>query len=544
MSDTPRPAPFTIVGQGASPGLAGGLAFIATPVRQLQMNVPADQGVQVLSDAIATTVDALRDLSSRTDEESAAILEFQIEMLLDPVLVGPAMELIRKGGDPALAWVSVLDGHIRGFEESDDEQMRARAADLADIKNGVLRALSGEGWPDFPVGSVFVGSDIAPSLFLSHDWSGGGGIVLFKGSAVSHVAMLARSLAVPMVVGIGSTPISGGTPLLIDGSLGTVSSCPGSGEIARSSRESDTHVPPVSAGGRGPVFRKKAGLPVGIFANINAVSELDGIDIDAIDGVGLFRSEFLMATTADLANEQRQFEAYCTILRWAGDKPVTIRLLDFGGDKPLPGTLGGHAPPLLELRGVRLLLAMPEILRIQVRALLRAAAFGNLRVMVPMVTVPSELEAIRGVFEAEGNALERRAVIFRRPLIGMMVEVPAAALMLESFGMADFFSLGTNDLAQYLAAASRQDAEAAGLHAAIAPAVLRLAGQCVKTAARMGKPIAICGDMAGDPDRIPGLVAIGLRAFSMAPLRIASACLKIAELPASERMVAGGSDGA
>jgi len=260
-------------------------------------------------------------------------------------------------------------------------------------------------------------------------------------------------------------------------------------------------------------LRTADGVPILISININDPAEIDSLD-PATAGVGLMRSEFSIASIADAANEERQLAIYRRVLEQAGEKPVIIRMLDIGGDKPLVGL---EDLPALDsgLRGTRLLLARPEIARVQARALLRAAAFGGLSVMLPMVTFPDEIDRMREIFREEAEKLGRRSLLHRMPPIGMMVEVPAAALMLDTFGSAAFFSFGTNDLTQYLAATARDDLEAdAGK---TAPAVLRLIAQAVKLAA--GKPVSICGDMAGDPHYLPGLLAAGLRHFSVAPAR-------------------------
>ncbi len=207
--------------------------------------------------------------------------------------------------------------------------------------------------------------------------------------------------------------------------------------------------------------------------NIGHPSELAAVNADCA-GIGLLRSEFLMASVADLANEERQYRLYGEVLQWAGERPVTVRLLDLGGDKTLGGFGDTERNPFLGMRGIRLLLAHPDLLRVQARALLRAAVLGNLKVMLPMVTVASEIAETRRIFAEEAEGLSRRHVAARMPEIGMMVEVPAAALMLDTFVDADFFSLGTNDLAQYLSAAARDSGAVSSLHDRTLPALMRL----------------------------------------------------------------------
>lgn len=510
------PEALKLVGEAASPGLAHGPAHMARPPGAPRAAVRAPQTEEAaLRHAIETAVADLRVLMQEADRQSAGILEFQIEMLLDPMIVAPALERIAGGNGAAFAWVAALDDYICGFTQSDDAHVRARAGDMVDIRNQVLRALNGEERPDFPRGAIFVGRDIVPSQFLSHDWSRGGGILLFQGSTASHVAMLARSHAVPMVVGTGVAEIADGTGVTVDGGGGFA--------VVGGKRAPSASSPRSNDAGKGNETRPieadhtADGEAIAVRANINHPSELRALDAADVAGIGLLRSEFLIARPADLADEDRQTELYRQALLWAGGRPVTIRLMDFGGDKPLPAEGAVGSSSCLGRRGIRLLLARPEMLRVQVRALLRAAAAGDLRVLVPMVTDPSEIDETRRVFSAEAEALARAGFTVAVPAIGMMVEVPAAAIMLDRFANADFFSIGTNDLAQYLSAAARDDAAVSVLYRSAAPAVLRLVNDVMVRAAAMGKPIAICGDMAADLRSLAALLSAGLRDFSMAP---------------------------
>jgi phosphotransferase system enzyme I (PtsI) len=519
-------------GQAASPGLARGPAHLVLPAEQwlAPLALKPQQEREALKQALSDAVADLRELAGMSDMESAAILEFQIEMLIDPMMIEPVLQRIDAGVGAAGAWVAALDDYIEGFDAADDEHVRARAADLLDMKNRVLAALTGDGQIGFPAGAVFVGPDIAPSLFLAHDWSQGGGIVLFNGSTASHVAMLARSRAVPMVVGTGPVSISGGTDILVDGAEGRVSV----GLQAAATNGQDAagfSIPVEEAAGR-LSSTTMDGVPISILANINDPSELSRLRPDDVDGIGLLRTEFLMATRADLVNEERQVKVYRNALIWAKGKPVTIRLLDFGGDKPRPGSPAGESGSGLGLRGIRLLLAEPDLLRIQARALLRAAPAGNLRVLVPMVTIPAEIAETRAIFIEEAAALCARGVEIAMPPIGMMVEVPAAALMLDLFDAADFFSFGTNDLAQYLGAAARDNSAVSRIHDAVTPAVLRTLELAVASVSATGKSIGICGDMAGEPSRLPALLGAGLREFSMAPSRMPAIRARLAHLTA------------
>jgi len=507
-------------GQGNGQGHAIGPAHVPSePWNPVDGGVSPSLEFDLLRSAIDEAASSLEDLMARTDRSSANILEFQVEMLRDPVIGDMAAEHIAEGQNAALAWVTALEEYIAGFEQSEDDDIRARAVDVIDIRDRVLRILEGRPPADFPKGSIFVGKDMAPSLFLAHDWTGGGGIALAAGSTASHVALLARAKGVPMVVGVGGLAIEPEAPVLVDGGTGLVVVHPSGADIAIAAMGEKT-APQIPARFELPSF---AGRPAGrleVLVNISDIAEIRGLDSSVCDGIGLSRTEFLLSAAADLANEEKQFHLYVEMLDWAAGKPVTIRLFDLGGDKPLGGFGLEERNPFLGLRGIRLLLAMPAMLRIQARALLRAAALGPLKVLLPMVTFPSEVEDTRRVFEEEAAGLLRRDIDIGVLDIGMMVEVPAAAIMLDTFEAADFFSLGTNDLAQFLTACARDNVSVANLYDQANPVLLRLIAQTVRIAHDMDKPIGICGDLAGDPALLPSLIASGIRQISVAPSQL------------------------
>jgi phosphoenolpyruvate-protein phosphotransferase (PTS system enzyme I) len=516
-------------GQGNGCGYATGPAHVAAePLSPHGGQASPSLEFENLNRAIAGSVASLETLMALTDPASADILEFQIEMLRDPVIGEMAAEQIGKGQNAAFAWVAALEEYIAGFEQSEDEDIRARAVDMIDIRDRVLRALEGVPAADFPVGSIFVGRDMAPSLFLAHDWTDGGGIALEAGSTASHVALLARARGVPMVVGIGNFSVETATPVLIDGDGGLVVVHPGDADIAALARFARpvADITPVFESGSA---RALSAGDVELLVNISGIADIRNLDPGTCDGIGLLRTEFLISSAADLANEEKQFQLYCEIVKWAAGRPVTIRLFDLGGDKPLGGFGVDERNPFLGLRGIRLLLSMPVMLRIQARALLRAGAFGEVKVLLPMVTFPREVEDTRRLFEEEAASLAQRHIAISMPAIGMMVEVPAAAIMLDTFEQADFFSLGTNDLAQYLSAAARDNPLVADLHRQAAPALLRLIAQTVAVAQDMGKPIGICGDLAGRPEYLPSLIASGIRQISVAPAQLAAVKTTLAQ---------------
>ncbi|PZM16256.1 putative PEP-binding protein [Rhizobium tubonense] len=509
-------------GIGASAGIAVGPAAL---VRRMEPDIsdhPAGLlGVEPLAQAIKTAISAIQSLADATPTNDAAILDFQIEMLRDPTLFDMAAERIGKGEDAAIAWIGTMDSFITGFQGSDDELMGARAVDVIDMKNRVLDIMMGRPTSTFPAGSIYVGRDIEPSLFLAHDWSDGGGIVLFNGSTASHVATLARARSVPMVTGIGPIELGPEEILLVDGSSGSVITDPQPADMTPSLSNRGRPGTSPDAHHRSDAGKVETadGIPVQVSVNISVLSELDRLDPTTTAGVGLLRTEFLLSSPSDIFNEEEQFAAYRRILEWAQQKPVVIRLFDLGGDKAFP-TIAGEHGSFLGLRGVRLLLSKPEILRVQARALLRAAAFGQLRIMLPMVTIPAEVDAAAAILKEEADLLSIGGKFHPVPPLGMMVEVPAAALMLETFYKADFFSFGTNDLGQYLVAAARDNPAVAGLHAEAPPAIYRLIAASLKGIDSMSRPVSICGDMASDPACLGSLLKCGLRHFSVTPSRL------------------------
>ncbi|MBW9116640.1 phosphoenolpyruvate--protein phosphotransferase [Rhizobium cauense] len=521
-------APLRLKATSASPGVASGPVYIAEPPAAVSQ--PAALGHLELATAIETAINELQNLAIGSDAESGDIIDFQIEVLRDPTIVEMAGARINAGENAIFAWVGTLDGYVRELESAEEEQLRARGVDILDIKNRVLAALTGTPVEDFPIGSIYVGKDMEPSRFLAHDWSAGGGIALYAGSAAGHVALLARSRSVPMVIGAGRFATAAGQHIRVDGDAGVVVL-----QLDSQSAAPIRPTPPVASAGPAAdngILRTKDGSQILLSINLNAPDEIDGIIAATVAGIGLMRSEFAVTSLADAANEEKQFAIYRRVLEWADGRPVTIRMLDIGGDKPLTGLL---ASP--ELRGIRLLFAQPKIARVQARSLLRAAIFGNLRVMLPMVTFPSDVDQMRQIFREEAAEFTHRGVPHRLPPIGMMVEVPAAALMLDQFETADFFSFGTNDLAHHLTASTRNDVEFGACSEKVVPAVLRLLAYAVKIAG--SKPLSICGDLAGDPRKTAELLSAGIRHFSVAPAQLPAIRSAIGGLNADGTKAAG-----
>ena len=520
-----------IEGVPASAGYAEGPLFdLDRPPAVYAGKATATEEKTSLEAAIGTAVSRLAAMAEAADSDAAGILEFHIAMLEDDALSGPAFASIASGQTADVAWREALDAEIGGYEASDQDYFRARATDLRDIRDQVLRALTEDGDSTAPTGAILCGEDIAPTRFLETDWSHGGGIALKAGSTASHVAMLARSRGVPMVVGLREPLADLAGMALLDAEHGSIVLAPSPAEIGAFRQSSASFV------ARQGVVRRflarpavtKTGTAVRVQVNIADPSDVDGIDIATCDGVGLMRTEFLFGK--NLPDEETQYRAYRKVLEWAGEKPVTIRTVDAGGDKPVPGFTVEEGNPFLGLRGIRLSLARPEVFRVQIRALLRAASHGSLKVMVPMIAIVEEYRQAAAMFAEEQAALAARGIAHKMPPLGIMVEVPSVAIVPEAFAEAAFFSIGSNDLTQYVMAAARDNTAVAHLNSVRHPAVLRLVAAVTAFGLREEIPVSLCGDAGGDPASIPSLLEAGLRDLSVAPAQLAMAKAAIADV--------------
>ncbi len=521
------------LGRPAAPGIAAGpLVLLDRPVALRRASGDPARERRDLDAAIRAAIAAIAELAAKEDGEAAAILEFQVAMLEDEALVAPAHARIAEGADAATAWWDAVAAQIADYQAG-DEYFRARAADLRDLRDEVSRHLSGQGAAHFPDGAVLAGEDVTPSRFLSVDWTRGGGIALFAGSPSSHVAMLARSRGVPMIVGIGALDLAGHETAIVDGDAGRIVLSPKSGDWSAfesaKARVATRAASDAIAMTRPAVTRD--GVAVKVMINVAEPEELDRLDAAMSDGVGLVRTEFLFGR--GIPDEETQYRAYRRIAEWAGAKPVVLRTLDAGGDKPVPGlTIAGESNPFLGTRGIRLSLARPDVFRVQVRAMARAAVHGNVRIMLPMVTVPDEIDRAAALLDAEVAALQAAGVPCLRPPLGIMVEVPAVAIAPALFSRAAFFSIGSNDLTQYVTAAARDIAAVASLNDATHPAVISLIGQVVMAGAKLGREVSLCGDMGGDAKHLPMLIAAGLRTVSVAPPLVGAVKAAIATIDA------------
>lgn len=526
--------PVELKGKPASDGIfTGPICFLSSAAAERRASGDPAIERQAFDEAVALAVAGLASLTETAEGEAAEMLAFQIALLEDDALLEPARGLIAQGRPADLAWRKTVDAEIVGYEMSDDDYFRARAADLKDMRDRVLRQLSGQGTHQAQAGAILIGDDVPPSLFLEADWSRGGAIALSQGSPSSHVAILARSRGIPMVVGLGDIVGNGHAEAVIDGARGLLVLSPDgaqkqlwskkAGELA-AQRERDALFLDKPA-------RLKDGSRIELLINVAGADELDHLDSGHCDGIGLMRSEFLFRDGKPLPDEEMQYRAYRRFLEWAGEKPVTIRTLDIGGDKPITGlTPEGERNPFLGLRGVRLTLEREDVFITQLRALARGAVHGNLKIMVPMITVASELAQTAKLLDRVMADLARQGSEAKRPPLGIMVEVPAVAVAPELLAEADFFSIGSNDLTQYVMAAARDEASVASLSDPAHPAVLRLIENVTRYGREHDIPVSLCGDMASEPRHLKALIAAGLRTLSVSPASIARVKAALAEI--------------
>lgn len=518
------PHPIRHKGRTASPGFASGPIHLVDEARaSYQPLGSVEAEAAALRHAVAAAAEATAESMAGLDEEAAAIIEFQLAMLEDNTFVDASLARIKSGVTAFAAWAKVLDLEVEDYQASDDPYFQARSADLADIRDRVLDILTGAVHSAVPPGAIQVATDMSPSHFLAQDWDKGGGLALRAGSVTSHVSMLARSRGVPALVSIGFDAVPDGATALLDAENAVLLVHPddesqtqfdadrGASHAKALAANADIDRPAVTADGE----------KVAVMINIAAPTDVDRILIGHCDGVGLMRTEFLFGGVHGLPDEATQLAAYLKILRWAGGNPVTIRTIDAGGDKPVEGLTIAEDNPFLGVRGIRLSLTKPEIFRVQIRALLRAAPSGRLKVMLPMVSVPEEIDRAMAMFAEEAEALAADGVAHAMPEIGIMVEVPSVAVMPERFAQAAFFSIGSNDLTQYVLAASRDHASLGDLASAADPSVLKLIENVASFGAKAGIEVSLCGDAASDAGLVPLLLKAGLRRLSVAPAQLA-----------------------
>ncbi|WP_342535545.1 phosphoenolpyruvate--protein phosphotransferase [Lysinibacillus sp. FSL K6-1151] len=519
------------------------LTFTKTTVQDIE----AEQ--QRLAAALAKAEQELVVIQQQTlkkfSAEEAAIFEAHLLVVNDPELIGPINQKIADeavNAEYALHEVSSM--FVALFEGMDNEYMSERASDIKDVTNRILAHLLDVHIPNpssINEQVIIVANDLTPSETAQLDRNYVLGFITDIGGRTSHSAIMARSLEIPAVVGAGmaTTTIQDGDWLIVDGLSGQVLVNP-TADVIANYQEKAQHYRTQQAEWSTLVNEQtvsKDGVHVELAANIGSPSDLDGVLRHGAEGIGLYRTEFLYMGRENLPSEDEQFTAYKTVIEGMKGKPVVIRTLDIGGDKHLPYLpLQEEMNPFLGHRAIRLCLEQQELFRTQLRALLRASVYGNLKIMFPMIATIQEFREAKAILLEEKEKLVAACIAVSSDMeIGMMVEIPATAVMADIFAKeVDFFSIGTNDLIQYTMAADRMNEKVSYLYQPYNPAILRLIQMVIEAAHKEQKWVGMCGEMAGDEFAVPLLLGLGLDEFSMSAASILKTRSLLKQLSATE----------
>ncbi|HLO28363.1 MAG TPA: phosphoenolpyruvate--protein phosphotransferase [Anaerolineales bacterium] len=536
--------PGVIKGVGAAPGIAVGPIFHFQQVEFDLDKLPARSGdgefdlAEALTHAKAQLAELHQQMTDKKLGAEAAIFEAHRELLDDPELLEAVQARIKTGQSSVKAWKATIDERATAIAALNDPLLAARAADLRDIGQRVIRLMLGlkennVSLPTTPV--VVIARELSPSDTASFDPQLVLGFGIVEGGPTSHIAILARALGLPAIVGVDESMLAleEKTPVILNGNDGTLTINPAADVLERAKLTQ----------GRWLEYRhfakEQASLPavtqdgqrVDVTANAGSIADAAEALHMGADGIGLLRTEFLFLERTTAPGEEEQYSVYRAIAETMKALPVIVRTLDIGGDKPLPYIqLKPELNPFLGERGIRLCLNRPALFREQLRAILRAAPCGNLRIMFPMVSDIAELRQARTLIEELCRELDVPAV-----QIGIMVEVPSAALMADVFAPEiDFFSIGTNDLTQYTLAMDRGNSTLASKHDGLHPAVLRLIAQTIEAAHKYGKRADICGELGSDAAAIPILLGLGMDELSVSVPSIPTVKAQVRSLKISE----------
>ena len=515
------------------------------PVRRRKIE-DAEAEIRRVSEAGEKAKRELQMLYGRALEEvgevNAAIFEIHQMMLEDEDYLESVHSMIRTEGVNAEYAVAVTgDNFSEMFAAMDDDYMKARAADVKDISNRLIRVLEGRGEDDLAAmePSVLVGDDLTPSETVRLDKEKILAFVTVRGSANSHTAILARMMNIPALVGV-SMDLSGirdGMQAVVDGFAGTVVFEPDEETCARAGKRMEEEREKRCLLGelKGKETVTIDGRKLKLYANIGSVSDVGYVLENDAEGIGLFRSEFLYLGREDFPTEEEQFAAYRQVAQTMGGKKVIIRTLDIGADKQADYfNLGKEENPAMGYRAIRICLKQPEIFKTQLRALFRATMFGNISVMYPMITSVEEVQGIVRVVKEVREELEEAKTPYRYPEQGIMIETPAAVMISDELAeLVDFFSIGTNDLTQYTLAIDRQNERLDDFYNPRHKAILRMIRMVVENAHRHGKWAGICGELGADLSLTEEFVRMGVDELSVSPSTVLKIRQKVREMDAS-----------
>jgi phosphotransferase system enzyme I (PtsI) len=527
-------ASFTLHGAGVSAGIAIGRAHLVSSARLevAHLEVPAgavEEEVRRFESAAEQVRGELVDLRASVPEsapaEMNAFLDLHLMILADPHLAEVPKQLIRsRRCNAEWALMQQMESLVAQFDAIEDAYLRERGNDIVQVAERILKAMPGveQPAPNLPEQEmIVVAHDLSPAdmvLFKQHQF---GGFVTDLGGATSHTAIVARSLNIPAIVGLhyARTLIRENELLVIDGRAGVLVVNPDQRVLEEYQRRRGK----IEVGRR-RLRRLRStpaatldGVQVELHANIEFPADVKEAREAGASGIGLFRSEFLFLNRNDLPGEDEQYEAYRRVVESMEGLPVTIRTLDLGADKALSGADRSAPNPALGLRAIRYCLSEPQMFHTQLRAILRASHHGRIRLLIPMLAHAHEVEqTLAAVLHAKESLADDRIAFDRSVIVGGMIEIPGAALALGCFvKKLDFLSIGTNDLTQYTLAIDRADDTVAHLYDPLHPAVLRLIAHTIRTAQKAKRPVAVCGEMAGEVGATRLLIGLGLREFSM-----------------------------
>ncbi len=521
-------------GTSASSGIGiGKVAIVEEAELIIKREAVADSAAEVerfkgaLDQSIKETEVLAADLATRVGEKEAEILQGHLMLFMDPMLTGEIENTITgEGICSEYAIETVCNMYADVFAAMDDELMQQRATDMRDIKTRMQKVLLGVESVDIaslPEGSVIVAKDLTPSMTAGINPEHVTGIVTELGGKTSHSAILARALEIPAVVAVGDflDKVANGDEIVLDGSEGVVYVNPETAVKEEYTAKRDAFLKEKKELEQyiGKPTVTKDGVHIELVANIGKPEDVEKVLQYDGEGVGLFRTEFLFMDRTSMPTEDEQFEAYKKVAVALAGKPVIIRTLDIGGDKEIPYMgLKKDENPFLGYRAIRFCLDRKEdVYKPQLRALLRASAFGNIKIMVPLVTCIEEYREAKALIEELKAELDGAGIAYNKDIqVGIMVETAAASLIADIFAKeVDFFSIGTNDLTQYTMSVDRGNDKVSYLYSTFNPAVLRSIKRIITCAREAGIMVGMCGEAASDPMMIPLLLAFGLNEFSM-----------------------------